>query len=70
MLVVHNGQWYNVMNPADIGSRVEIKSLHPILLFISAKRIDQKENEMMIGVDEEALKSQTDLDRYLRAIKS
>jgi hypothetical protein len=43
MLVVHNGQWYNVMNPADIGSRVEIKSLHPILLFISAKRVDEKE---------------------------
>lgn len=34
------------------------------------QRIDQKENEMMILVDEEALKSQTDLDRYLRAIKT
>jgi hypothetical protein len=43
MLVAQNGHWYSVLNPADIGSRVEIKSLHPILLFISAKRVDQKE---------------------------
>lgn len=39
MLVVQKGRWYSVTNPADIGVRVEVKSLDPILLFISAKRV-------------------------------
>jgi len=38
MLIADKHGWYSVANPAEIGGRVEIKSMEVVTLFISAKR--------------------------------
>ena len=42
LLFVSHDQWYSVRRPADVKGRVELLTDTPTMLFVSAKRIEQK----------------------------